>query len=222
MRKTIQQDQRGFTLVEIIAATAIASILIIIVMTFMVNSFVQISVDSARSDLIRENQISLDTITQDIRLSSNSYEANSLPDDNGPGEDGTWEGGSNILILATAAQDRERNILFDDPLRYTSVKNNRIYFVENGTLYRRTLAANVEGNAMQTSCPVAQNIADCSKDSQLAEDVSSFTIRYFDGVGSEVEPSQARSVEVQLTLSKNKYGRTIETTNTTRTVFRNE
>lgn len=216
-----RSGQQGFTLVEIIAATAITGILIAIVMGFIVNSLVQISVEGARSDLIRENQISLDTITQDIRLSSNAYEANSIPDDNAPDDD-NWQGGNTVLILATAALDDNKNIIFDDALHYTSVKNNKIYFVENGTLYRRTLAADTDDNTARTSCPAHAHTSDCPKDSELANNVSRFVVRYFDGNGDTVAPNDARSVEVELTLAVRKYGRDIETTNTTRTVFRNE
>lgn len=218
--KRLHIVQGGFTLVELAVATAITGILTIVIMGFMVNSFVQISIDSARSDLLREAQISLDNVTQDIRLSSNAYETSSILDENAPGGDEEWNAGSNVLILATAAQDKNRNILFADPLSYTSEKNNRIYFVSENTLYRRTLAADVENNAVQTSCPKSQS--GCPVDSLLAQNVSEFSVKYFDGNDTEVQPNQARSVEVTLKLRAKKYSKEITADYTTRTVFRNE
>lgn len=220
--KNVQKFQTGFTLVELTAATVITGILILIVMGFTVNSFVQISIDSARSDLLREAQISLDTITQDIRLSSNAYENNSISDPNAPGGTNEWTASNNVLILATAAQDRDRNIIFADPLHYTSEKNNKIYFVQNSTLYRRTLAANVPNNAASTTCPETKANSSCPLDSKLAKDVQTFSIKYFDGNNQEVPPNQARSVEVALVLQTAKYGKQITAEYKTRTVFRNE
>jgi prepilin-type N-terminal cleavage/methylation domain-containing protein len=218
--KSLRATQNGFTLVELAVATAITGILIIVVMSFTINSFAQISRDSARSDLLREAQISLDAVTQDIRLSSNSYDASSILDENAPGGSDEWTGGANVLILATAAQDRNRNIIFADPLNYTSEKNNRIYFVNDGTLYRRTLAADVANNAVQTSCPEGQN--GCPRDSKLAENVRNFSVKYYDGNSQEVSPNEARSVEVTLELQVRKYGQNIAAKYSTRTVFRNE
>jgi len=220
MKRITKLTQQGFTLVELSVATAVTGILVIVIMGFAINSFAQISIDSARSDLLREAQISLDTVTQDIRLSSNAYETSSLLDDNAPGGGDTWEGNAHTLILAVAAQDKDRNIIFADPLNYTSEKNNRIYFVNNGTLYRRTLAAEVEDNAVSTSCPAGQT--GCPPDSKLADNVRSFTVRYFDGNNNEVAPNDARSIEATLVLQTRKYGQTINAEYTTRTVFRNE
>lgn len=220
--RSLWHNQRGMTLVEVTVATAVAGLLIILIMTFTVNSFAQISIDSARSDLLREAQISLDTLTQDARLSSNAYTTNSVLDNNVPGGASEWTAGGSVLILATAAQDQDRNILFDDALHYTSYKNNRIYFVDNGTLYRRTLAVGAEGNAAKTTCPANQTTGGCPGDSVLARNVSGFTVRYFDGNGDQVAPNEARSVEVTLELSKRKYSQEVNAKYTTRTVFRNE
>ena len=215
-------NQKGFTLVELVAATAITGILIIVIMGFLVNSLVQISVDTARADLLRSAQISLDTITRDLRTSSNAYDTASIPDEHAPDESENWESTADTLVIATAALDSDKNILFADGLHYTSFKNNNIYFVENGILYKRTLAANAPENAAVTTCPAAQANEDCPSDIVLARDIERFTLRYYDGNGDEVEPSAARSVGVTLELAATKYGRDITAEYTTRTVFRNQ
>lgn len=221
--KHFRRLQNGFTLVELSVATAVTGILIIVIMGFAVNAFVQISIDSARSDLLREAQISLDSVTQDIRLSSNSFELSSILDDNAPGNSDTWVGDADTLILAVAALDSNRDVIFADPLNYTSEKNNRIYFVDNGTLYRRTLAADVANNAVSTSCPASQSASNgCPRDSQLAQNVESFSVQYYDGNNAQVDPNEARSVRVTLELEAIKYGKTIHAEYSTRTVFRNE
>lgn len=222
MMRLAKLRQDGFTLVELSVATAVTGILIIVIMGFAINSFTQISIDSARSDLLRQAQISLDSVTQDVRLSSNAYDTSSLLDDNAPGNGDTWTGNGNTLVLATAALDNNRNIIFADPLNYTSEKNNRIYFVNGGTLYRRTLAAANANNAASTSCPATQASNGCPRDSELANNVRSLRLRYFDGNNAQVTPNNARSVEATLELRVRKYGKTINAEYTTRTVFRNE
>ncbi len=214
--------QQGFTLVELMVATAITGILILVIMGFLTNSLVRISIDSARADILRNAQISLDTVTQDIRISSNAYGTSSLLDEHAPGGDDTWESSTTVLVLATAAQDSSNNILFADELHYTSHKNNTIYFVRDRVLYKRVLAVDVPNNAARTTCPEDQATDTCSADSVLARDVNNFTLRYFDGNGSEVEPSNARSVEVSLDLAAHKYGQPVEASYKTRTVFRNQ
>lgn len=218
----IMRDSRGFTLVELAVATAITGILIIVIMGFATNSFAQITVDSARSDLLRESQLSLDVLTQDARLSSNSYEESNILDPNAPGGSQRWTGDGSTLVLATAAQDRNKNIIFADALQYTSEKNNKIYFVNNGTLYRRTLAADVADNAASTTCPKNKANASCPSDTVLAQNVSDFSIKYLGGTGEEVDANDAKSVEVTLKLSVRKYNRDITAEYSTRTVFRNE
>ncbi len=218
----ISKDNTGFTLVELAVATAITGILIIVIMGFATNSFAQISVDSARSDLLRESQLSLDVLTQDARLSSNSYQESNILDVNAPGGSQRWTGDSSTLVLATAAQDRDKNIIFADALQYTSEKNNKVYFVNNKTLYRRTLAANVDDNTASTTCPKNKANASCPSDTVLANNVTGFSVKYLGGTGEEVDPDDAKSVEVTLKLSVRKYSRDIKAEYTTRTVFRNE
>ncbi len=221
--KRLYTDQQGLTLIEITTATAIAGLLIIIIMTFAVNSFAQISIDSARSDLLREAEIGLDTATRDIRLSSGADDNNRIPDEHAPGSnDFGWASDNSNLVLAAAAQDQNHKILFEDPLHYTSWKNNVIYFVQNGTLYRRSLAADVPNNKAPTTCPASAATSSCPADAVLVNNVASFTVKYIDGNGDEVDPTDARSVELTLHLQATKYGQDIRADYTTRTVFRNE
>lgn len=212
----------GFTLVELAVATAVAGILILVIMSFTINSFAQMSITEARGDLLREAQFSLDTLTEDARLSSNSYADTVILDPNAPSASQKWQGDASTLILATAAQDANRNILFADPLQYSSHKNNKVYFVKDNTLYRRTLAANVPNNALKTTCPRAEISNSCPGDSMLAHNVSEFSVKYFDSSGEEVPVEQARSIQATLKLSIYKYDRDITAEYKTRTVFRNE
>lgn len=219
-------NQRGFTIIEMLVAIAVASILMIGIMTFLTNTLVNNSIRTVRADMLREAQLTLDVLTKDIRLSASVDEANRWEDDNSPNAavtDGLgWESDSDTLILATAAEDSNNDILFQDATHYITHKNNNIYYLQNGSLFKRTLAAPVTGNAATTTCPAASATATCLADRELAKNVSGFSIHYYNSLDEEVAAAEARSVEVTLTLSKEKYNRNVTAEYTTRTVFRNE
>jgi len=224
LHKNQLKDQEGFTLLELMVATVITGALIGIIMTFLVNTVVTSTVDSARADLLREAQLTLDTIGRETRLSANADEQNRWEDENAPGAPAnelSWESDADTLVLATAATNLGGNILFSDPLHYVSNKNNNIYFVDDGVLYKRTLADPVAANATETTCPPSPT-DDCPDDRALVDTVTNFTVRYYNNESVEVDPADARSVELTLNLQKQRYGRTIDAEFSTRTVFRNE
>lgn len=213
---------KGFTLLEVMVATMVTSMLLILVVNFMITNFVNSTIDTARADLLREAQLTLDTVGRDIRLSANADEQNRWPDPNSPGGvDFGWASGVDELVLATAAFDSSNNILFSDALHYVTSKNNNIYFVTDGVLYKRILADPIAGNVASTTCPASPSDS-CPDDIRLVDTVLNFTVRYYSNEGLEVTPSEARSVELTLVLQKQRFGRTIDATYTTRTVFRNE
>jgi prepilin-type N-terminal cleavage/methylation domain-containing protein len=223
-RNSYRRDQHGYTLVEVMVATVITGLLIVLIMSFMVNTIVTHTVDSARADLLREAQLTLDNIGREIRLSANADEANRWEDANAPDAPSdlySWASDEDTLILATAAIDSSKNILFSDALHYVSNKNNNIYFVSNGILYKRTLADPVVANVAETTCPPSSSDT-CPDDRALVDTVLDFTVHYYNNENEEVDPADARSIELSLELQKERYGRTINAEFSTRTVFRNE
>lgn len=216
--------QKGFTLLEVLVATTVTSLVLVLVVNFMITTFVTSTVDTARADLLREAQLTLDTIGRDIRLSAIADQQNRWEDANAPSAPGdlySWESDNDTLVLATAAFDSSNNILFSDPLHYVTHKNNNIYFVSGGTLYKRILADPVAENTATTTCPPS-TVDSCTDDRSMVDTVLDFTVRYFNNQNEEVPPTEARSIELSLTLQKERFGRTIDAAYTTRTVFRNE
>lgn len=219
-------SQRGFTLIELLVAVAITGLLISIIMTYMVNAFATNTIDTERENLLQQAQTALDTANNDILLSASAASANAWPDPNGPGGSAnqySWVSDSDTLVLNTAVQDSSGKIIFADPLHYVSAKNNRIYFVQNDTLYRRTLANPVSGNTLTTSCPAAVASSTCPADSVLTSGVSSFKVSYYDDNGDVTsDPTAARGIGLELKLHEYKYNHNIDVDYTTRTVFRND
>lgn len=219
------KNSRGFTLVETIIALSVTSVLIFLIINFMTNSIVQYAITEARSTLLNEAQSGLEVIGDDIRLSGNADANNRWQDANAPGAPDnllSWASASSTLVLATAVENADGDVIFADPAQYISEKNNNIYFVQDRKLYKRTIASDVEGNTVRTTCPASQATATCPADRQLLENVETFTVRYYNAQNNEVTPTDARSIELYVKLQDTKYKQVVSTEYTTRMVFRND
>lgn len=217
--------QSGFTIVEVLVAVIVTSLLVMVIMNFMADSLVNYAINIARRDLLVEAQEGLDKIADETRLSANADQNNRWQDTHAPNAPGnllSWSSDNDTLILATAAQNANKDIIFSDPAQYITEKNNNIYFVNNGTLYRRIIASPVAGNAAKTTCPRSAATGTCPADEALISNISRFVIRYIDGNGAAVSPTNARSIELEIDLSRQYYGRNITADYKTRMVFRND
>jgi hypothetical protein len=161
-------------------------------------------------------------MTNDVRLSANADENNRWPDDYAPNNSFGWSSDENTLVLASVAEDADNTILFADVAEYIPHKNNIIYFVSNGNLYKRVLAAPVDENAAISTCPAAQSSPACPADRVLLENIVNFDIQYLDDQDVETEPTNARSVRLTAQLQKSAFSRPVDVTYTTRMVFRND
>lgn len=215
----------GFTLTEVLITLVVTSIVMTVLLALVMNGIVNYGRTEARASLQAEVQTALNIIGTDIRLSGSVDQNNRWPDENAPDAPAdlfSWESNNQQVILATAAEDSDNNVLFADPAQYISHKNNTIYFVRDGVLYKRVLASDVTDNSALTSCPQDKANDDCPADQAMLQDVTGFSVRYFDSEDNEVPAANARSVEVNLQSTVQKYGHDITVGHLTRTVFRND
>lgn len=214
--------QSGLTLVELLIATSITGLLFVGLATFTANYLENNAIATARSQLLTDDMAILDQISEDIRQASGADETNRYRDDyapNGAGNPFSWHSGESTLVLATIAVDVDQNVIYEDASQYIPALNNVIYFVSGNTLYRRTIAGPAAGNTGITTCPAS--VTECTHDRLLSNHVSNLNLRYLNEVDEEVDPSDARSIEVTLGLATVKYSQQITTEYTIRTVFRN-
>jgi prepilin-type N-terminal cleavage/methylation domain-containing protein len=217
------KSESGFTLPELLVVMIIMGILSLTLANFIVTWLQQSSLSQARANLLTNAELALDTVTNDIKLSGNADQNNRWPDANGPGGNQFgWSSGSQVLVLAKAAVDGSGNIIFSDPAKYISQKDNEIYYLSNTTLYRRTLASDSSGDAAVTTCPPAAATDTCPADETVATGVSSLSFTYYDAGENVVSPADARSVQLAITLSSKVGGQSASASYTTRMVFRNE
>lgn len=217
-----KMNTQGVSMVELILTISIVSIMSIVVMNFMVNWLQQNAISETRSALLADAQNAIDQMGDAIRLSSAADQNNRWPDENAPGNQFGWESDADTLVLASAVENQAGEIVFSDPSNYTSEKNNQIYYLQSGVLYRRVLAAPVDGNKLVTTCPANLASSSCPADRVLAKNVQSFNVKYFSGENQEVSPTDARSIELSLTLQKNQFSQLIQSVYKTRMVFRND
>lgn len=223
-RHHANSNERGFTLVELLVVMIITVLLSGVIMGFVVDQLRSGVIDSAKQQLLAQAELGLDYTAKDIRLSANADANNRWPDANAPdpADQYSWQSGSDTLVLATGAQDSSGNILFTDPSKYITAKDNHVYFLSNGTLYRRILASPASGNAAATTCPSDSASSSCPADKVVLSDVSSFSVTYIDSSGQPVTPTSARSILLSVTLDSKAYGEDITASYSTQMVFRND
>lgn len=222
MKKNLQT---GFTLVELVTYITIIGILGTAVVTFGVNTLANYNITYHRGLLLDQAHLGLQGVSETILQSASADNNNRIEDPNGPGGPVQlfgWQSDEDTLILATAAEDTSGNILFQDASQYISYKNNVIYYLENNTLKRRVLAADIANNKAKTSCPAALASSECPADTVILENVSDFEVRYFDSQNIEVDPEDSRSIQLLVSVSDRVQGRDLTESYTTRTVFRND
>ncbi|HEV2403373.1 MAG TPA: type II secretion system protein [Candidatus Saccharimonadales bacterium] len=212
----------GFTFPEMLVTMLVMGILSLSLANFIVSWLQASTLAQDRANLLNTAEMSMDTLATDVQLSGSADDNNIWPDPNGPGGSYGWQSNGQTLVLAKAAVDGNNNIIFSDPAKYISQKDNEIYYLSGTTLYRRTIVSNSPNDAAVTTCPPAQATSSCPADSPVATGVTSWSVTYYDVNGQIVAPSSARSVQASITLSTKLDAKTISAQYSTRMVFRNE
>lgn len=224
IRRRLTPNQSGMSLVELMVALVLVTIISSMIINFSIDKIRQNTQQSIKYNLLANAETGLNSVANDIRLSSRADDANRWQDENAPQAPTnklSWVSNGTTLVLATAAQDTSSNIIFDDVHNYVSAKDNHIYYVNNKVLYKRILAAPNAGNKAKTTCPSSKVTASCQSDKVIMNNVTAFTIKYYDGANQVVTPSNARAIELSVKLSVVRYSQEISAAYTTRMVFRN-
>lgn len=215
------KNQSGFTLIELIIVMLVMSILSLSLAAFITDWLVVSGQENANSALQSTAESALDQVTTDIELSGSVDQTNRWPDPNGPGGIYGWQSGSQTMILAHIATNSSGNVIFIDSSDYITQKDDYIYFLSGSTLYRRILSSGTSGDTAVTTCPPAIATSSCPPDTTIATGVTSWSVSYFDASNNSVTPSDARSVQLSITISTTYAGHTVKASYTTRMVFRN-
>ena len=212
----------GFTVLELLIAISVSSILVIGLLTIVINRFIEIRRIDTRSNMQIDARDSLQIMSNDLKESSGVDATERWTDIYEPTNPNNWVSDTDTLILTSPAYDNNNNPLFEDPNLYITHKNNHIYFVDNNTLYQRTLADPVANNAAKTTCPEISSSDSCPADKKLAENVVEIAFEYNDSQGNAVtDEDTARSVKIDITFSKNIFNSDETITRSIESVMRN-
>ncbi len=215
------KDESGFTLIELIVVMLVMSILSLALSAFISSLLVASGQANANAVLQTTAETALDQVNTDIMLSGRVDQTNRWPDPNGPGGTYGWQSSSQTLILAHIATDSSGNAIFVDSSDYITQKDDYIYYLSGNTLYRRILASGANGDTATTTCPPALATSSCPADTTIATGVTNWLVTYYNASNNVVSPSNARSVQLSITLSTTYAGHTVNASYVTRMVFRN-
>lgn len=213
----MKHDEAGLTIIETLIAMFIASIMSALLIVVTINLYGATLKQQLYSEMILESQQVLTRMMNDVKFSDKIFDANTIVD---PNKTGGWTTSAPVLVVGEPAFDSNRNFIYESATGYP-YKNEVIYFLNNNSMYRRTLKnTNAVGNTAVTSCPVST--ASCSLDIKLASRVSSLSFIFYDANNAvTATPTLARSIQVSIVMSGKVYGQTVTLTNTVRGTLRN-
>ncbi len=224
------RHEGGFSLLELLLAISITSILLLVGGNFVVDGTLSANIDYNRTIVQSNTKSAVDIVARTIRSSRSVQAQNSQPDPNPPvsGNPYSWTGtaGTNAtLILAVPARDTSGNLLYVDGLHNNLYTNDVIFYLDPSTnrLYKRTIANAVAGNVAKTTCPPSVATSSCPPDSVVVEDIASLTTGYFDDSNSPVAtPTGTESVSYSVKESRIIGSRTYSSSYSTITALRNK
>ncbi len=235
----------GFTLVEVLVIAPIAILVITGFVALMVTMVGDVIAGRARNVMTYDIQSALDMIEQDVRLTTHFLvSSGTMPSPQGKNGATSAFTSTNDLILGEIATDKNPIdptrgfIYYDTPFSCgdpSEVYKNRIffttviYFVEGGSLWRRTYVPTAGG----TLCDAPWQVNTCApgylstdtrcktNDSEILRDIENFDVSYYlnpeDTVAiSPATANTASSISVTIEGETIAAGRTVTATSTGR------
>ncbi len=204
-----RRTDTGFTIVELVIAMLVATIILVSVVGFIIAITNQHVTTSIRSNLTNSLTTGGNRISQDIRSSINVLSQNAITDAAAPATPGYWQSQASQLVLATTARRTNGESLDGTYPGYT---DNVVYYLRNGSLYRRLLAYDdgMGNNRYTTITCTPEAGGGCDEDTQILDNVSTLSITYYEADGSVAsQADQVRSMTVSVELSVQQSGTTI-------------
>ena len=245
--------QKGFTLVEILIIAPVVIIVISGFVALMITLVGDVLTSRDSANMSYEIQDGLDRIEQDTRLTT-QFLVTSGTQVAPQGSDSNFTGtaaftSTNALVMGGLTTDKNPTDTTRKLIFYAKQPNdcgaqeiyNRvfqskiIYFIKNGSLWRRTILPDFNTNVtvndstvcttpwQQNSCSPGYSLATrCqTNDTEVTKNVKTFTVKYLSSAGSTTDLGAAQAlsanaIEVKVDGEKTTAGRTVATTGTIR------
>jgi Tfp pilus assembly protein PilE len=215
-------NQKGFTVVELTIGISVGAILFIAFMSAITDYFILITRNDVSIEMTTSSQNLLRSTVELLRVSNGVRQTNSITDPNAPGGGWNTSNSNFVIVISTPALDASHNYI-TDPSTGGPYMNELVYYKSGNSLYRRTLAnPSATGNSSATTCPANLATSTCPADVDLADyfQAMSFTL-YDQNAATTTDPTQARSISINLTMQRNMFGSLLTLNNTIRVTLRN-
>lgn len=230
------RSQSGFSLLELLMATAVIGMLAVTVSGFYVDRLIDYAHTNTLIILQTNTKQALETMEKDIKSARTLETTNTWADAHGPGGNpygwASSNGSPSTVVLSVPVTDTGGNLSYTDATHSALQTNDIIYYVDSATktLYRRVivnpLCASAGGTVdctMRSTCPPALATSSCPADGKVIEDVANLVAKYYDTSGNATSAvNNVYSLDVTLTQSRTQYGRTYTNSLTSRATLRNK
>ncbi len=223
MLGNIRTQEGGFTIVEMTVAITAGSLVALTVLSISLFFFADVMRANSQTQLLAESQVALSRMVEDMRTGSAILLSNTITDANEPAGGWTTSNTDLILIVATPSIDNANNFVFDASTG-NPYQDEFIYFTDNDDHLHKRILANTAapGNVAVTTCPAAVVTSSCPEDKLLTENFDNMTFSFFDRDNNPtVDPTAARSTEINIFMSKQVFGRMVTAENNIRMSLRN-
>jgi prepilin-type N-terminal cleavage/methylation domain-containing protein len=205
---TIRSDQRGLTIVELLVVIIVSSIIMTVITTFALNYWTNSAVLQTDEETLVTRLTAGDYLRNTVNAASGLIIQNDLADNhvgNADPADGTGKHWLPIhavpgTIAVGGTGTTTPLVYFNRPSINTSqaiIMNGTTPYQDDVVLYlngttKQLLARIVAnpyapGNRASTTCPVAIATTSCPRDTLIADQVSSVTMRYFSRSGNTID-----------------------------------
>ena len=225
-------SNKGFSLLELLIAISVSSVLVIAVSNFAASSLIGSNQDYNKTLVLTNAKEAVSIVQRQVRMARSVQSSNSQPDANAPGAPGdlySWSGAAgngNSLILAVPARNSSGDLIYIDGLHTTLYTDNVIFFLDSSTkkLFRRFIKnENAPGNVGVTTCPVIAATSTCPVDATVVDDVANLSTAYLDSGNAAVSlPSGTEAVNYTVTETRTINGKSYSGTYTSLGSLRNK
>jgi len=219
----MKRPQAGFTIAELAISITVAGVLTAVLFVATFDYYTDVSRSETSATLALESQTILTQMTEDIRLADAISNTNALTDANAPAGGWITSDPSNVIIIESPAVDSSHNIIYNSDTGFP-YRNEFIYFSSGSSMYKRVLANTLAtGNTAVTTCPANKSSSSCPPDRLFSSNVGNLNFTFYDlSDNTTSDATSARSVKLEVDMSKKSFGRTITFTNNTRVTMRNQ
>jgi prepilin-type N-terminal cleavage/methylation domain-containing protein len=227
--------QGGYTLVEMLVAISISTLLILAIGNFATNSVIGSNQDYNKTLVLTNSKEAVNIVARQVRLAKSVLAQNTLDDANAPSapsNDYSWSGAAGSgtsLILAVPSRDGNGDIIWIDGNHTSVVTDNVIFYLDSSSkkLYRRWIVNPLAVSAtvptkQKTTCPPSVATPSCPSDSDVVDDVANLTTSYLKGDGTVTTiPDNTEAVNYTVTETRTINGKAFSGTYSTIATLRN-